>query len=271
MTFARPLAVTLLAVALLSLAGCGGTIRTIDDSFPSTRDWFEGEPSAIAVLPGDYIPFLSLNAPEPPAQSTSADSATAATTVAAGCGAGTLTECTDGVLAAPLGTLVESIISSQDMGNWAKYGNPKLQQAGEQLKHNLADRRPHLLISHAVVERIRAGTKYDAQLKAFRGHPEDFVPEGPFNGVVEIGLTKFGLATDSPLEPGVDDPKVALEIAVRANVYSMRDRNFVRQASGGWEYLGSTYRLSKLMAENGRLLNEEIERAAKTLARRIVN
>lgn len=270
MSTVRLLVAVLFAAALLS--GCGGTTRTMDENFPAARDWFEGDPSAIAVLPGDYVPILSLTSPKPPAESTSAASAnTTASKVAAGCGSGAISGCSDGVLTEPLGTLVESIINAQDTGNWAAYGNPALKHAGEQLKQSLADRRPQLLVSHAVVQRIQSRTKYDAQLKSFRGHPEEFMPEGRFNGLVEIGLTKFGLFVDGEFDESVDDPRVALEIGVRADVYSMRDSGFVREATGGWEYLGSAYRLSKMMAESGRLLNEEIERAAKTLGKRIVN
>lgn len=268
------LVVMLFAAALLSVSGCGGTTRTIDENFPAARDWFEGTPGSIAVLPGDFIPFVSLSSPEGGTSGTTAasdtDSANTASIVAAGCGSDPTSGCSDGVLAAPLGTLVESASEAEPAGNWSIYGTASLKQANEHLKHSLADRRPQLLVSHALVSRIRARTAYDAQMKAFRGHPEEFVPEGPFNGLVEIEVTKLGLAIDGPFDPSVEDPRVALEVGVRASVYSMRQRVFVRDARGGWEYLGASHRLSALIAENGRLLNQELEGAAISLAKSIV-
>ncbi len=274
MEIRRLLVVMLFASALLSVGGCGGTTRTIDENFPAARDWFEGAPGSIAVLPGDYIAFLQSSpeaAPDGAATGSNNGATNTTSVVVAGCGSDPVSGCSDGGLAAPLGTLVESINGSETTGNWSIYGTASLKQANEHLKHSLANRRPQLLVSHAVVSRIRARTAYDAQLKAFRGHPEEFVPEGPFNGLVEIELTKFRLTTDGPFDETVEDPRVALEIGVRANVYSMREGEFVPEARGRWEYLGATRRLSDLIAENGRLLNEELERAAGSLAKRIVN
>ncbi|HSS63206.1 MAG TPA: hypothetical protein VLS27_02150 [Gammaproteobacteria bacterium] len=269
MEFLRPLVPVVLAAAF-GVSGCGGATRAIDEEFPAAGDWFGGPPSSIAVLPGDEVPSLTLSSLEARASDTAKPEGSSST-AGIECGSHPVSGCSDGALAAALGVPVASASEKETTGIWSLYDTPSLRRANEHLKHSLADRRPQLLISHALVSRIRERTAYDAQLKSFRGYPEEFVPEGPFNGVVEIELMKFGLTVDGPLDETVEDPRVALEIGVRANVYSMRKREFVRGARGRWEYLGRTHRLSELTAENGRLLNEELERAATSLARHIVN
>jgi hypothetical protein len=267
----NPLLLAVFASALLCVSGCGGTIRAIHEDFPAASYWFEGTPGSIGVLPGDYRPSLSLSPLEARTDGTGSTSDNVATnTVGAGCGADPVSDCSDEVVAAAT-VLVYPIVKSEATEPWSASGTPSLKKARQYLEHSLADGRPQLLVSHAVVSRIRTRTTYDAQLKSFRGYPEEFVPEGPFNGLVEIGLIKFGLVFDGQFDKSVEDPRVALEIGVGAKVYSMRDREFVRLASGGWEYLGTVHRLSELTAENGRLLNEEIEHAAKLLAKRIVD
>ncbi len=267
-----PLILVVFAVALLFFSGCGGTTRTINEDFPTASDWFEGAPGSIAVLPGDQIPLLSLSSLETRASDTVTTFADGSSNAAGtGCGEDPDSGCSDEVVATSTGAMVDPVVKSESTDSWSAYGTPLLMQAREPLENSLADRRPQLLVSHAVVSRIRTRTAYDAQLKSFRGHPEEFVPEGPFNGLVEIGLTKFGLVFDGQFDEAVEDPRVALAIGVSAKVYSMRERAFVRLASGGWEYLGTTHRLSELTAENGRLLNEELEHAAKLLAKRIVD
>jgi hypothetical protein len=263
---------TIFAAAALSISGCIGATRSLNTDFPAASAWFEGVPGSIAVLPGDDVPSLSLYSLEALGiDSAKASAKGASNTVGAGCVSGPESGCSNEVLATHRGTLVQSGGETEMSGIWSAYGSAPLQQANEQLNHSLADRRPQLLVSHAVVARIRARTAYDAQLKAFRGYPEEFVPSGPFNGVVEIGLTKFGLVIDGPSDESNQDPRVALTIGVRAAVFSMRKREFVQESKGGWEYVGTPHLVSELTAENGRLLNEEIERAAKTLAKRIVN
>lgn len=273
MAFPSPPVLTIFAAAVLSITGgCSGATHSLNENFPAASAWFEGAPGSIAVLPGDDVPSLSLYLP----RAGSVDSGTnapsgASKTVGAECVPDPLSTCGDEVLATPRGKRTESSNEAEASEIWSEFQPPLLRQANEQLKHSLADHRPQLLVSHAVVTRIRARTAYDAQLKAFRGYPEEFVPEGPFNGLVEIGLTKFGLVIDGPVDKSIEDPRVALKIGVRANVYSVSERQFVQLSRGGWEYVGTPRRVSELTAENGRLLNQEIERAAKSLAKRIVN
>lgn len=267
----HPPGLTLFAAALILVSGCGGTTRTLDKSFPAASDWFEGAPHSIAVLPGDYVPRLSLSYPDARADGAATASAGGATsTVVAGCGSDPLSNCSDAASAASFGARAESGKEVKVAGNGSAYVPPSLKEAAEQLEHTLADRRPHLLISHAVASRIRERTAYDGRLKSFRGYPEEYLPEGPSNGLVEIGLTKFGLVIDGQPDQTVDDPRVALEIGASAHVYAIRERKFVPEAIGGWCYQGNARRLSKWTAENGRLLNEEIERAASSIAKRIV-
>jgi hypothetical protein len=267
MRFPSPPVLVSFAAAVLSVASCGGAMRTLNDDFPPASAWFEGAPGSIAVLPGDEVPSLSLFPPQPHASA----SAGASTTAGAECVADPESPCGDEARTASRGTGAESGNEAEASEVWSQFEPPLLQRANQQLKHTLADRRPQLLVSHAVVERIRVRTAYEAQLKAFRGYPEEFVPEGPFNGLIEIGLTEFGLVVDGPLDKGVDDPRVALKIGVRADVYAVRERDFVQRSKGGWEYVGAPRRVSAFTAENGRLLDEEIERAARSLAQRIVN
>jgi hypothetical protein len=267
----KPLLLAVFATTLLFVSGCGGATRTIHEDFPSASHWFEGTPGSIGVLPGDYRPLLSFSSREARTDAAGSESANVVkNTVGAGCGADPVSGCNDEVVAAAT-VIVNPVVKSETTERWSEYGTPSLKKARQDLEHSLADGRPQLLVSYAVVSRIRIRTAYDAQLKSFRGHPEEFVPEGSFNGLVEIGLTKFGLVFDGQLDETVEDPRVAVEIGVSAILYSMRDRGFVRLASGGWEYLGTTHRLSKLTEENGRLLNEELERAARVLAKRIVD
>ena len=272
MTCRSPLVLMIFAAAVLSITGCSSATHTLDEGFPAASAWFEGAPGSIAVLPGDEVPSLSLFSLENGSVDPGAASADdASNTAVAGCVSDPVSDCSDEVLASPRGTVVEPVNEAETSEIWSGYGSPSLQQANQQLKHSLADRRPQLLISHEVVSRIRVRTAYDAQLKSFRGYPEEFAPDGPFNGLVEIGLTKFGLVIDGQSDKSLQDPRVALKIGVKADVYSMRERQFVKESKGVWEYVGTPRRVSELTAENGRLLNEEIERAARSLAKRIVN
>lgn len=272
MTLRSSPVLTCFAVAALSLAGCSGATLTLNEEFPAARAWFAGAPGSIAVLPGDDVPSLSLFILDARGVDPGTTLAAGASSLAgAGCTADPVPDCDEEVLAMLRGTVAHSSSEAAASGVWSRYGSLSLRQANEQLEHSLADRRPQLLVSHAVAARIRARTNYQAELKAFRGYPEDFAPEGPLNGLVEIGLTKFGLVIDSPADKSSPDPRVALKIGVRADVYSMREREFVQEFRGGWEYVGPPRRVSDLTADNGRLLNEEIERAAKVLAIRIVN
>lgn len=272
MTLRSSPVLTVLAAAVLFVAGCGGATRSLNEDFPAASVWFEGAPGSIAVLPGDDVPLLSVFLPETRGVDPGTDSSDGASSSAsAECVADSVTGCKDETLAIPRVNTVAAGDETEAREIGSGYDSPSLRQVNAQLKHSLADRRPQLLVSHEVAARIRARTAYDARLKAFRGYPEEFAPEGPLSGLVEIGLTDFGLVIDDPVDKGVQDPRVALRIGVRADVYSMRQRKFVRESTGGWRYVGPPRRVSELTADNGRLLNEEIERAAKSLARRIVN
>lgn len=146
-----------------------------------------------------------------------------------------------------------------------------LRDASEHLRHSLEDHRPQLLVSHAVVLRMRERTAHRAKLKPYLPDQEKTIPGDPVNGLVGIQLTKLGLVIEGDVDRTVEDPRAALEIGVQANVYSSREGMLAHRAMGRWEYSGTAHRLSELTAENARLLNEEIEAAAKLLARRIVN
>lgn len=278
----HPIRQSLFGGIFLTLGGCANTGAPSTDS-DIEGGWFDGTSRTVAVVPTDgptpAIKLYFLESPE-----------TERARIAKAAGSAAL-ECLDamsggaGGIAGGIAVLITlgcmpiaaGVGASKASGGTSTKGLDRVPDdvilpngLRERFEQSLKGRGPELLVSQKVVSLMQARADHDVHLEPYGNRAEELVRKGQLNAMLEIQVRVFGFVIDRQFDESLEDPGVALLVILSATSYSLSEELLFPGKQGSLRYLGETRRFSEFVSENGRLLDQEIERGTSMLAELIV-